>query len=55
MLSHEFEIVVGCHGAVLDLSAACERGGAHCVFVGVDERAQSLFVSLVASRVELVL
>src|SRR5438093_10235589 len=55
VLSHKFEIVVGCHRAMLDLSAAGERGGAHRVLVSVDERAHSLFVRFVASGVELIL
>ena len=37
---HQFQIVVGRHGAVLDLSAAGQGCRAHCIFVSVNQRAE---------------
>ena len=55
VLSQNFEVVIGGQRAVLDLSATGKCGGAHGVLVGVHERAQPLFIRLVASGVELIL
>jgi len=52
---HQFQIVVGCQYAVLDLGAAGQSSRAHSIFVSVHQRAQALLLRFIAGRVKLLL
>src|SRR5579862_1827179 len=54
-LRHQFQIVVRRQRPVFNLRAAGQRRRAHRILIGVDDRAQSQLLRLVAGRVQLLL